>query len=110
GGATYACAAGGFKTGASCTGAGSADTLSCATCAGACSAGTFESTACTQSTDRVCSSCSGVANCVTGVNCTSSANSQCARCSGGFYLVSGVASTCAACSGSNCGAETYFDV
>ena len=72
---------------------GAADT--CAACSGACPAGQYQSAACGVSTDRACSSCTAIGQCVSTVTCTSATDQQCTACAAGYVVVDGVADTCA---------------
>ena len=89
----------------------------CTSCRASCGSGTYESTACTPTTNRVCSPCSTTA-CASGTfqssACTSTADRVCtpcgAPCAAGLYQVSACTTTadrvCAGCSGT-CGSGTY---
>jgi len=59
----------------------------CDACSGACAAGTWESTACTLSTNRVCTACTDIAGCTVQETCTSASNSVCTTCTSGYAQV-----------------------
>jgi hypothetical protein len=65
------------------------------TCSGACPAGEYESAACTATADRVCTSCTAIANCASEA-CTTSSDQSCTSCASNYYLNGG---QCVACSG-----------
>ena len=79
----------------------------CNQCAAACSGGTTETTACTATTNRVCSSPQNTCSCsngaaATGAACTSNGANICTSCSSGYYKNG---NTCTGCR-SGCGAGT----
>jgi hypothetical protein len=67
----------------------------CVACSGSCQAGEYESAACSATTDRVCSTCTAIANCAS-VSCTTASDQTCTSCDSGEYLSNG---TCQSCSG-----------
>ncbi|KJE92587.1 hypothetical protein CAOG_03522 [Capsaspora owczarzaki ATCC 30864] len=70
----------------------------CAPCSGSCAVGQFQSAACGAAADRVCTTCTSVANCVGQVTCTTSGNSQCSACASGYYRTTvGGADVCSPC-------------
>ncbi|KJE95894.1 hypothetical protein CAOG_06288 [Capsaspora owczarzaki ATCC 30864] len=75
----------------------------CSTCA-TCGQGLFASPACTVTANAACASCTSITNCTTtGLTCTSNSNQQCGLCQTGSYVT--LAGLCAPCTG--CGSETY---
>jgi hypothetical protein len=63
----------------------------------------YQSAACTTTTDRACSSCAAIANCVAEM-CTTSSDQTCATCATSYYVNGG--GTCSACSGA-CSSGQY---
>ena len=117
------CPAGQYKVNGVCTQCPSGQYMLngvCTACRGTCGSGNYESTACTPTTNRVCSPCS-TTTCPSGTfqssACTSTADRVCtpcgAPCAAGLYQVSACTTTadrvCAGCSGT-CGTGTYQTV
>ncbi|TNF36352.1 MAG: hypothetical protein EP329_05305 [Deltaproteobacteria bacterium] len=60
----------------------------CGTCAATCTATQYEAVACTSTTNRLCVTCTDVANCAVAETCTTSADSVCATCVSGYTQLS----------------------
>jgi hypothetical protein len=95
---TYTCASGYYKS------AGTDQNPTCTPCV-TCSASTYETTACTSSTNRVCTDCAST--CAAGTYesqaCTSKTNRVCAQCATTCpYLIGGVASGCSTTTNATC--------
>jgi len=79
----------------------------CAACSGACAAGDYLSAACSADADRVCSACTPVAHCASGLTCTTASDQVCAVCDTGYQHCTGAVGGCETYTAgdiNNCGA------
>jgi hypothetical protein len=63
-------------------------------CSGDCPAGQYQASACTETADRVCTSCTAIEHCASVAVCTTAHDQQCAACAVGFTVEHGNADTC----------------